>query len=142
MPVLAAVPASLVVTAVVVSWLGWLVATIASKFGGIPSGLPGFHFPPVSLELIRQPMAPAFTIASLGGIESLLSATVADGMADTRHDSKQELIGQGIANLCTPLIGGFTVTGAIARTRQISAAAHARLLRESFTRWCCWCSSS
>ncbi|MEO6788617.1 MAG: SulP family inorganic anion transporter, partial [Chthoniobacteraceae bacterium] len=75
-----------------------------------------FHFPPVSLELIREMMAPAFTIAALGGIESLLSATVADGMADTRHDSNQELLGQGLANLCTPLIGGFAVTGAIART--------------------------
>lgn len=113
------VPASLVavvVTTALVSWLGWPVATIASKFGGIPSGLPGFHFPPVSLELIRELIAPAFTIAALGGIESLLSATVADGMADTRHDSNQELLGQGIANLCTPLIGGFAVTGAIART--------------------------
>ena len=113
------VPASLVAvvaTTTIVAWLGWPVATIASKFGGIPSGLPGFHFPPVSLELIRQLIAPAFTIAALGGIESLLSATVADGMADTRHDSNQELLGQGIANLCTPLIGGFAVTGAIART--------------------------
>ena len=113
------VPASLVAvvaTTALVAWLGWPVATIASKFGGIPAGLPGFHFPPVSLELIRQMMAPAFTIAALGGIESLLSATVADGMADTRHDSNQELIGQGLANICVPLIGGFAVTGAIART--------------------------
>ena len=92
------------------------VATIQSKFHGIPSGLPGFHFPPISLGLIREMMAPAFTIAALGGIESLLSATVADGMADTRHDSNQELIGQGLANICVPLIGGFAVTGAIART--------------------------
>jgi SulP family sulfate permease len=113
------VPASLVAVVaatVLATWLGWPVATIGSKFGGIPSGLPGFHFPPVSLELIRQMMAPAFTIAALGGIESLLSATVADGMADTRHDSNQELIGQGLANIFTPLIGGFAVTGAIART--------------------------
>jgi SulP family sulfate permease len=113
------VPASLVAViaaTVLATWLGWPVATIQSKFHGIPSGLPGFHFPPVSLELIRELIAPAFTIAALGGIESLLSATVADGMADTRHDSNQELIGQGIANLCTPLIGGFAVTGAIART--------------------------
>ena len=113
------VPSSLVAvvaTTALVTWLRWDVATIQSKFGGIPSGLPGFHFPPVSLGLIRELIAPAFTIAALGGIESLLSATVADGMADTRHDSNQELIGQGIANLCTPLIGGFAVTGAIART--------------------------
>ncbi|MCX6982073.1 MAG: sulfate permease [Verrucomicrobia bacterium] len=114
------VPASLVavvVATVLATWLGWSdVATIQSKFHGIPSGLPGFHFPPVSLEKIRELLAPAFTIAALGGIESLLSATVADGMADTRHDSNQELIGQGIANVLTPLIGGFAVTGAIART--------------------------
>jgi SulP family sulfate permease len=113
------VPASLVavvVTTALVAWLGWDVATIQSKFHGIPSGLPGFHFPPVSLARLRELMAPAFTIAALGGIESLLSATVADGMADTRHDSNQELIGQGLANICVPLIGGFAVTGAIART--------------------------
>lgn len=113
------VPASLVAVVaatVLATWLGWPVATIGSKFGGIPTGLPGFHFPPVSLALIREMIAPAFTIAALGGIESLLSATVADGMADTRHDSNQELIGQGLANICVPLIGGFAVTGAIART--------------------------
>lgn len=114
------VPASLVAVVAataLATWLGWNdVATIQSKFGGIPSGLPGFHFPPVSLTLLRDLMAPAFTIAALGGIESLLSATVADGMADTRHDSNQELIGQGLANICVPLIGGFAVTGAIART--------------------------
>jgi len=114
------VPASLVAVVaatVLATWLGWSdVATIQSKFHGIPSGLPGFHFPPVSLEKIREMLAPALTIAALGGIESLLSATVADGMADTRHDSNQELIGQGIANVLTPLIGGFAVTGAIART--------------------------
>ena len=64
------------------------------------------------IELI----GPAFTIAMLGAIESLLSAVVADGMAGTRHDSNQELIGQGIANIVTPLFGGFAATGAIART--------------------------
>src|SRR3954451_20914064 len=61
-------------------------------------------------------MGPAFTIAALGAIESLLSAMVADGMAETRHNSNQELIGQGIANLLTPLVGGIAATGAIART--------------------------
>jgi SulP family sulfate permease len=113
------VPASLVVvvvTSVLVAILDWPVATIGSKFGGIPAGLPGFHFPVISLEALHQLIAPAFTIAALGGIESLLSATVADGMTDTRHDSNQELIGQGLANLITPLFGGFAVTGAIART--------------------------
>ena len=61
-------------------------------------------------------IGPAFTIAMLGAIESLLSAVVADGMAGTRHDSNQELIGQGIANILAPLFGGFAATGAIART--------------------------
>ena len=78
---------------------GWPVATIGSKFGEIPSGWPGWHFPDVSLDAMRQLMAPAFTIAALGAIESLLSAMVADGMAETRHDPNQELIGQGIANI-------------------------------------------
>ncbi len=113
------VPASLVavlVTTALVHWLRWPIATIGSKFGGLPSGFPGFHFPPVSLDLLRELMGSAFTIAALGGIESLLSATVADGLTDTRHDSNQELIGQGLANLCVPLVGGFAVTGAIART--------------------------
>jgi SulP family sulfate permease len=113
------VPASLVavVTAtVLVRWMDWPVATIGTKFGGIPSGFPGFHLPHISLDALRELMGPAFTIAALGGIESLLSATVADGLTDTRHNSNQELIGQGLANLCAPLFGGFAVTGAIART--------------------------
>ena len=65
---------------------------------------------------MRQLMGPAFTIAALGAIESLLSAMVADGMAETRHDPNQELIGQGIANILSPLVGGIAATGAIART--------------------------
>ena len=113
------IPASIVAvlaTTLLVLWLGWPVATIGSKFGGIPAGLPGWHFPEVSLERIRELMGAAATIAALGGIESLLSAAVADGMADTRHDSDQELVAQGIANLFTPLLGGIAATGAIART--------------------------
>ena len=113
------VPASLlaiIVATGLATWLGWPVATIGSKFGGIPAGWPGWHFPEISLSHLRELMGPAFTIAALGGIESLLSATVADGMADTKHDSNQELMGQGIANVLTPLVGGFAVTGAIART--------------------------
>lgn len=96
--------------------LDWPVATIGSRFGAFPSGFPGFHVPEFSLQLIRELAAPAFTIAALGAIESLLSATVADGMADTRHDSNSELIGQGLANMLTPFVGGFAATGAIART--------------------------
>jgi SulP family sulfate permease len=108
--------AAVLLTTVLALILKWPVPTVASKFGAIPAGLPGWHFPPVSLEVMRELMAAAFTIAALGAIESLLSASVADGMADTRHDSNQELIGQGIANLLCPLAGGIAATGAIART--------------------------
>lgn len=92
------------------------VATIGSTFGGIPLGLPAFHLPNVSLNRLIELIGPAFTIAMLGAIESLLSAVVADGMSGTRHHSNQELMGQGIANIVAPLFGGFAATGAIART--------------------------
>ncbi len=92
------------------------VATIGSAFGGIPQGLPQFQLPEISLARIIELTGPAFAIAMLGAIESLLSAVVADGMAGTKHDSNQELIGQGIANILAPLFGGFAATGAIART--------------------------
>ena len=92
------------------------VATIGSAFGGIPQSLPSFRLPAVTLPRLIELIGPAFTIAMLGAIESLLSAVVADGMAGTRHDSNQELIGQGIANIVSPLMGGFAATGAIART--------------------------
>ena len=92
------------------------VATIGSAFGGIPKGMPALHWPALSLERAVELISPAFAIAMLGAIESLLSAVVADGMAGTRHDSNQELVGQGIANLFAPLFGGFAATGAIART--------------------------
>ncbi|MGO4313577.1 SulP family inorganic anion transporter [Pseudomonas sp. KB_15] len=92
------------------------VATIGSAFGGIPQGLPVLSLPEVTLSRVIDLIGPAFTIAMLGAIESLLSAMVADGMAGTKHDSNQELIGQGVANLVTPLFGGFAATGAIART--------------------------
>ncbi len=92
------------------------VATIGSAFGGIPTGLPSFALPDMSLAQVISLIGPAFTIAMLGAIESLLSAVVADGMAGTRHDSNQELIGQGLANIAAPLFGGFAATGAIART--------------------------
>jgi SulP family sulfate permease len=92
------------------------VATIGSAFGGIPRGLPSFQVPQITFSRIIELIGPAFTIAMLGAIESLLSAVVADGMAGTRHDSNQELIGQGIANIAAPLFGGFAATGALART--------------------------
>jgi SulP family sulfate permease len=92
------------------------VATIGSAFGGIPRGLPRLACPAFSLDKIEMLLPAAFTIAMLGAIESLLSAVVADGMAGTRHNSNQELIGQGIANVISPLFGGIAATGAIART--------------------------
>jgi SulP family sulfate permease len=92
------------------------VATIGSVFGGIPDTLPSFHWPDISFARLLELVRPAFAIALLGAIESLLSAVVADGMAGTRHDSNQELIGQGIANIAAPLFGGIAATGAIART--------------------------
>lgn len=92
------------------------VATIGSTFGGIPQNLPRFEWLSFSASDLLHLIGPAFTIAMLGAIESLLSAVVADGMTGTRHDSDQELIGQGIANIVTPLFGGFAATGAIART--------------------------
>jgi SulP family sulfate permease len=92
------------------------VATVGTAFGGIPKELPHLQFPAFDFTTLVQLIAPAFTIALLGAIESLLSATVADGMANTHHDPNQELIGQGIANIAAPLFGGFAATGAIART--------------------------
>ncbi|MBX3709236.1 MAG: STAS domain-containing protein [Gammaproteobacteria bacterium] len=92
------------------------VATIGSTFGGIPRQLPPFHFPTLSIQEMIELAGPAFTIALLGAIESLLSATAADGMSGTHHNSNQELIGQGLANIFAPLFGGFAATGAIART--------------------------
>jgi SulP family sulfate permease len=92
------------------------VATIGTAFGGIPSTLPTPGLPETSMSQVVRLIGPAFTIAFLGAIESLLSAVVADGMSGTRHNSNQELIGQGIANILCPFFGGFAATGAIART--------------------------
>jgi len=92
------------------------VATIGSAFGGIPQELPALSLPGLTVSQVIMLIGPAFTIAMLGAIESLLSAVVADGMTGTRHDSNQELVGQGIANIAAPLFGGFAATGAIART--------------------------
>src|ERR1041385_6452609 len=92
------------------------VETIGSKFGGIPQALPSPHVPALAWENIQHLFQPATTIALLAAIESLLCAVVADGMADDRHDSNQELMAQGLANIVSPLFGGIAATGAIART--------------------------
>ncbi|WPJ94099.1 SulP family inorganic anion transporter [Coraliomargarita algicola] len=97
---------------------GVQIATVGSRFGdsAIPAHLPSFMMPAVSVEMIRELIMPATAIAILCSIESLLSAVVADGLTNQRHDSNSELIGQGIANLICPFFGGLPATGAIART--------------------------
>lgn len=91
------------------------IETIGDRFA-ISSELPEANMPPLSWEIIKSLVSPAITIAILGAIESLLSATVADGVIGDHHDSNTELIGQGLANLASPLFGGIPATGAIART--------------------------
>jgi sulfate permease, SulP family len=108
--------AMLIATGVQAVWEFPGVATIGSAFGGIPRALPSFSWPALPLSDLLQLVGPAFAIALLGAIESLLTAVVADGMTGSRHDSNQELIGQGAANILAPLFGGFAATGAIART--------------------------
>jgi len=92
------------------------LATIGSSYGDIPNSLPSLQFPNITWERVKQLIGPALVIAMLGGIESLLSAVVADEMTGTKHNSNRELIGQGISNIVTPLFGGIPATGAIART--------------------------
>lgn len=111
-----AIVAVLVAIAIQFSFNFPTIATIGSVYGAIPQGLPEFHLPSFSFNELIALVGPAFTIALLGAIESLLSAVVADGMTGTRHNSNQELIGQGIANIICPFFGGFASTGAIART--------------------------
>jgi len=92
------------------------VETIAARFGAVPGTLPAPSLPSIPAAGLRELVAPAFTIALLAAIESLLSAVVADGMIGTRHRSNIELVAQGIANIASPLFGGIPATGAIART--------------------------
>ena len=92
------------------------VATIGTAYGGITASLPTIQIPHITWEKIWMLWQPAFVIAMLGGIESLLSAVVSDGMTGKRHRSNRELVGQGIANMTVPLFGGIPATGAIART--------------------------
>ncbi len=99
-----------------VAWLQWPVETIGSRFGSVPNHLPAPAFPPIDWSQLPKLFQPALAIALLGGIESLLSAVVADGMTGRRHRSNTELVAQGVANLASPLFGGIPATGAIART--------------------------
>ena len=107
---------ALILSTGIVAYFGIPVDTIGTRFGGIPQGLPTFDPPEFTFAQLRNLVAPAMTIALLGAIESLLSAAVADGMIDDKHDPNQELIAQGIANIVTPFFGGIPATGAIART--------------------------
>lgn len=108
--------AAIVVTAVAVYHYKLPVETIGSKFGAVSSGFPALRMPHVDVAIIRNLMQPAFTIALLGAIESLLSAVVADGMIGDEHRSNTELIAQGAGNFFSALFGGIPATGAIART--------------------------
>lgn len=111
----------LLASAVVVAFLGldarFGIQTVAGRFPeGVPSGLPPFRMPEISLERIQDLLGPATAIALLGAIESLLSAVVADGLTNERHDSNTELVAQGLANIVCPFFCGLPATGAIART--------------------------
>jgi SulP family sulfate permease len=113
------IPGSLVailVTTAAVQWLHLPIETIGSKFGAIPSSFPSPVMPHLDFAIIKKLIQPAFTIALLGGIESLLSAVVSDGMIGASHRSNMELIAQGTANIFSAIFGGIPATGAIART--------------------------
>jgi SulP family sulfate permease len=100
-----------------VAWASQLpVGTVASQFGAVPSGLPDFQIPTFRPSLMLALLSPAVTVCVLGAIESLMSAVVADRMSGDRHNPNVELIGQGVANIVSPMFGGLPATGAIART--------------------------
>jgi SulP family sulfate permease len=92
------------------------VETIGTRFGGIPGGLPHLQIPRFRFDLIHGLLGPAFTVAMLGAIESLMSAVVSDRLSNDRHNPNVELIAQGVANIFSPMVGGLPATGAIART--------------------------
>jgi SulP family sulfate permease len=104
------------ITTILAQWLKLPVETIAGRFGTVSNAIPWPKLPYINFLMFKDLIQPAFTIALLAGIESLLSAVVADGMLGTRHRSNMELIGQGIANIISPLFSGLPATGAIART--------------------------
>jgi sulfate permease, SulP family len=113
------IPGAIVVTfgaTIAVALLHLPVETIGTRFGGIPSGLPTFEIPKLHYNILSQLLSPAFTVAMLGAIESLMSAVVSDRMSKDKHNPNVELMAQGIANIVSPLFGGLPATGAIART--------------------------
>ena len=101
---------------ILVALLKLPVETIGTRFGGIPSGLPTLRIPHFRVDLLRPLISPAITVAMLGAIESLMTAVVSDRMSGGKHNPNVELIGQGVANIFSPLFGGLPATGAIART--------------------------
>lgn len=107
---------AIVVTTAIVYFAKLPVNTIGSVYGELSSSFPAFHVPNISMKLLQQMISPAFTIAILAGIESLLSAVVSDGMIGDTHKSNAELVGQGLGNIFSGLFGGIPATGAIART--------------------------
>jgi len=107
---------AMVVATITTTLLNLPVDTIGSRFGGIPSGLPHFEWIPISWDTSQYMVVPALTLALLGAIESLLCARIADGLIHERHNSNQELLAQGLANVVTPFFGGMPATGTIART--------------------------
>jgi len=107
---------AILATTLVAALLGLDVETIGSRFGSVPTSLPSPSIPKIDLETLKQLSSPAFTIAMLAAIESLLSAVVADGMIGKRHNANMELVAQGLANIVAPIFGGIPATGAIART--------------------------
>jgi SulP family sulfate permease len=107
---------ALIVTTAMVHVFDLRVETIGSRFGAIDVGFPRPSLPQVSFATVTALIGPAFTIALLAGIESLLSAVVSDGMIGGRHRSNMELVAQGVANVVSPVFGGLPATGAIART--------------------------
>ena len=107
---------AMVVATVVTTLWDLPIDTIGSRFGGIPSGLPHFEWIPISWNNAQFMIVPALTLALLGAIESLLCARIADSLIHDRHNSNQELMAQGVANVVTPFFGGMPATGTIART--------------------------
>src|SRR5690606_38770913 len=113
------IPGSLIAIILITALVQWFnipVETIGSRYGVISSSFPTPSIPSINFEIIKELIQPAFTIAILGAIESLLSAVVADGMIGGNHRSNTELTAQGTANIFSSLFGGIPATGAIART--------------------------